>query len=436
MRVHVGELKKMQNKRSEEITLITLILFLIAFFLYGFFSGENSAGGGLLTGDFVSIWGNLQIFLNNDLNTAIMHEEYMDSRSPIAYIVHKFLNPFTEDVLSFRISVFCISLLLPLVFFFAIKKKFFNNGNFLLIFISTIILISPFYRTTSYWGLQENYGLIFLVLTYLFFYNFHKDIQVNSNKFLSIFLICLFSSLTFYFDQKLLIIPIICFFSIFFNLNKKTEKLYVLTLYFIFSLPYIYLMNLWEGLVPGKAASRVSSFDIENIGYTISIIAFYVFPFFLFKRNITFIFKNFFSNKSNIIILPLIIIYLIIFYNSYGQISLKYGSGNGAFHKIAVILFETVLIQKIFMTFVVSCSALIILGYFSLLKDRLIIFYFLCLSLILSPIYQEYFDPLFFIMLFTFFSEKIEIKKNNFIYVFLYFLVFFISSNYYYIKTL
>ena len=426
----------MQNKRSEEITLITLILFLIAFFLYGFFSGENSAGGGLLTGDFVSIWGNLQIFLNNDLNTAIMHEEYMDSRSPIAYIVHKFLNPFTEDVLSFRISVFCISLLLPLVFFFAIKKKFFNNGNFLLIFISTIILISPFYRTTSYWGLQENYGLIFLVLTYLFFYNFHKDIQVNSNKFLSIFLICLFSSLTFYFDQKLLIIPIICFFSIFFNLNKKTEKLYVLTLYFIFSLPYIYLMNLWEGLVPGKAASRVSSFDIENIGYTISIIAFYVFPFFLFKRNITFIFKNFFSNKSNIIILPLIIIYLIIFYNSYGQISLKYGSGNGAFHKIAVILFETVLIQKIFMTFVVSCSALIILGYFSLLKDRLIIFYFLCLSLILSPIYQEYFDPLFFIMLFTFFSEKIEIKKNNFIYVFLYFLVFFISSNYYYIKTL
>jgi hypothetical protein len=436
VRVHVGELKKMQNKRSEEITLITLILFLIAFFLYGFFSGENSAGGGLLTGDFVSIWGNLQIFLNNDLNTAIMHEEYMDSRSPIAYIVHKFLNPFTEDVLSFRISVFCISLLLPLVFFFAIKKKFFNNGNFLLIFISTIILISPFYRTTSYWGLQENYGLIFLVLTYLFFYNFHKDIQVNSNKFLSIFLICLFSSLTFYFDQKLLIIPIICFFSIFFNLNKKTEKLYVLTLYFIFSLPYIYLMNLWEGLVPGKAASRVSSFDIENIGYTISIIAFYVFPFFLFKRNITFIFKNFFSNKSNIIILPLIIIYLIIFYNSYGQISLKYGSGNGAFHKIAVILFETVLIQKIFMTFVVSCSALIILGYFSLLKDRLIIFYFLCLSLILSPIYQEYFDPLFFIMLFTFFSEKIEIKKNNFIYVFLYFLVFFISSNYYYIKTL
>ena len=436
MRVHVGELKKMQNKRSEEITLITLILFLIAFFLYGFFSGENSAGGGLLTGDFVSIWGNLQIFLNNDLNTAIMHEEYMDSRSPIAYIVHKFLNPFTEDVLSFRISVFCISLLLPLVFFFAIKKKFFNNGNFLLIFISTIILISPFYRTTSYWGLQENYGLIFLVLTYLFFYNFHKDIQVNSNKFLSIFLICLFSSLTFYFDQKLLIIPIICFFSIFFNLNKKTEKLYVLTLYFIFSLPYIYLMNLWEGLVPGKAASRVSSFDIENIGYTISIIAFYVFPFLLFKRNITFIFKNFFSNKSNIIILPLIIIYLIIFYNSYGQISLKYGSGNGAFHKIAVILFETVLIQKIFMTFVVSCSALIILGYFSLLKDRLIIFYFLCLSLILSPIYQEYFDPLFFIMLFTFFSEKIEIKKNNFIYVFLYFLVFFISSNYYYIKTL
>ena len=114
----------MQNKRSEEITLITLILFLIAFFLYGFFSGENSAGGGLLTGDFVSIWGNLQIFLNNDLNTAIMHEKYMDSRSPIAYIVHKFLNPFTEDVLSFRISVFCISLLLPLVFFSQLKKNF------------------------------------------------------------------------------------------------------------------------------------------------------------------------------------------------------------------------------------------------------------------------------------------------------------------------
>lgn len=426
----------MLNNKIEETILAALTFFLIIFFFYGFISGENSAGGGLLTGDLISIWHNLQIFLNNDLNTSIVHEEYMDSRSPIAYIFHIYLNPFTENILSFRISVFCISLLLPLFFYIAIKQKFYNSRNFLLIFVSSIILISPFYRTSSYWGLQENYGLIFLVLTYIVFYNYKKNLNIESNKFVSIFFICLFSSLAFYFDQKLLIVSIISFFTIILNLNKNIEKIYILFLYFIFSLPYIYLMNLWGGILPAKAITRSSSFDVENIGYTITIVAFYVFPFFLFKNNILATFKNFFLNRSNILLLCLFTVYLIVFYYSYGQISLKYGSGNGAFQKIAVIFFKNEMIQRIFMTFIVACSALIVLGYFSLLKDRLIILYFLCLSLILSPVYQEYFDPLFFIMMFTFFSEKIHITVKNSICIFLYFFVLFISSNYYYLKTL
>jgi len=43
-----------------------LIILSISSFFIGFIYGENSAGAGSFSGDFVGLWKNLQVFLNND----------------------------------------------------------------------------------------------------------------------------------------------------------------------------------------------------------------------------------------------------------------------------------------------------------------------------------------------------------------------------------
>ena len=47
---------------------IFLIILAISSYFIGFLYGENSAGAGTFSGDFVFLWRNLQTFVNNDLN--------------------------------------------------------------------------------------------------------------------------------------------------------------------------------------------------------------------------------------------------------------------------------------------------------------------------------------------------------------------------------
>ena len=70
------------------LSIILISISVVSLFL-GFYFGENSAGAGLYSGDIQIIWSNLQIFLSNDIISSIRHEDYYDSRTPIAYIFHK-----------------------------------------------------------------------------------------------------------------------------------------------------------------------------------------------------------------------------------------------------------------------------------------------------------------------------------------------------------
>ena len=157
----------MQIKVNYRILSLVLIFISFSSLFLGFYLDENSAGAGSYTGDIQIIWKNLQIFLTNDIISSVQHQDYFSSRTPIAYILHKIFNPFVENIASYRRSVFIISLTLPILFYFSLKQKFIKEDNILLFLISSIVCFSPYYRTSSYWGLEENYGLIFLLLTFL-----------------------------------------------------------------------------------------------------------------------------------------------------------------------------------------------------------------------------------------------------------------------------
>ena len=431
----------------EFFSFVLIFLSLLSFFL-GFYLDENSAGGGSYLGDWSMLWTNLKLFINNDLYTAITHENFLSNRSPLLYMMHASLNPFVENVIAYRRSVFIISLSAPVLFYFCLKQKFNNKDNLLLILIASTIFLSPYFRTSSYWGLEENYGIISLLLTFLFLNFFLKNKNEYGYKiYFQLFLLVFFSSLCIYFDQKLLIIPIICFLSIITSKKIIKLKLFSICFYFILSLPYIYLIILWDGIFPKALTSGRNLGDklyLDHIGYTSTIIAFYFVPFLLFKgKDLSTEIKNFFLKKNNyylILLFCIYILYLLVLSNFLGQnaLNIDASTGKGFIHKSSLILFKNnFIIREIFIYFSFLISWVIVLIFIGKsLKNGLILLYFFLASVLTLPLMQEYFDPLIFIMIFTFFSSKLFITYKNVIILFFYFSIFLVGSNIYYYNLL
>ena len=428
----------MRKDNIYKSTSIILIVLSIFSYFFGFYLDESSTAAGSIDGDFKLIWNNMLIFLNNDLTSSINHPDYLDSRAPTAYIFHKIFNPFAGTEIGFRKSVFFISTLLPVLFYVCLKKKFKDTDNLLLILLSSTILLSPYFRTSAYWGLGENYSIIFLLLTFLSLSNLQNvNTKYKFKEYIKISNIIFLSCLCFYFDQKLIIIPLICFLKIIFSQQLLKIKIFSTFLYFIMALPYVYLIIVWGSLIPTHAAiARKVGTELffDQIGYASTIIAFYILPLLLFKKD------NFVTSIKNISIkrenyLPIVFfvfyfIYLFFFFNFDEQFL-----GKGVIHKISYILFDNYYYRLVFTFISFFISALIILFYtYKKPQDFYIISYFFILSIFLYPIFQEYFDPLILILAFTFFNTKINLTYGRSITLYFYLLIFLLCTNVYYLN--
>jgi len=436
------------NINIKNSLIIFFTFFIYISFVLGFYFNENSIGSGGYDGDLVWIWDNFEIYKSNDLWTSIHHPEFFGNRTPLLYILHILFNPFIFNIDSYRLTVFFISLLAPLIFYICLAQKFKNIDKTILFFISSFILLSPFYRTNAYWGLEITYGII-TMLASIFFLNYTLYDNINSKLklYFSLTLLTFFSSLCLYFDQKLLIIPLIVLFEILRSKINLRFKIFSLINYCIFAIPFLYLLIIWKGIAPPSAQlanpntitslSRLDFLWFEHLGYATTIIAFYLLPLLLFKnKNLYLQIKNLFSEKNNYIIISFFFIYLIYLLNffDYKEFTTeKYWIGLGYIHKISLILFKDYLLQEIFTYLAFFISWIIILIFIGKnLKDFFIIIYFYFLSLLLWPLMQEYFDPIVILLAFTIFSSKLFINYKNSIFLFIYLSLFLISANVYY----
>ena len=433
----------MENKKEKLLSLKSndripffLSIVILSYFFYGFYSDENSAGAGGYNGDFKLIWENL-ILLKEGIIQNLNNPEYSDSRPPLSYILHIYLNPFINSQEEFRISNLIISLLVPLLLYFSIKEKYpFLNKNVIILF-STLVTLSPYFRTTAYWSLGENYGLIFLLLSYLIYTKIEKNF-FNFNDFkknLLLILLCFFSSLVVYFDQKLIFIPFLILYLILNSNISINYKFKTLILFLIFSLPYFYLIYLWQGLIPTNAntAREVGSkIHLLHPGYVFTIIFTSIFPFFLLKKINLDKSKYNFSRKKIFLIFALFIIYiiLILIYGNFENLRID---GKGAFHKVSLLLFNNSYLRLSATIIAFLISIIFTLFIFDKRDDLIIILYFVILSLFTFPFYQEYLDPLLFLLIFSFFKTKFYFDNLIKIYsIIFYFLIFSLASKYYY----
>lgn len=430
-------------QKNENVIYYFLIFAIITSYFLGFVLNENSSGGAIV--DFENTKRNLNTFKNNNFIEAIKATSSIDekvfrsTRAPGFYVFNKYLNPFLNNFRLHQAYTTVISLLAPLFVFLSLRIQFNDLKNYHCLFFSSIILLSPYFRSTSFWGNEENLGIIFVAISGFFFSKFFKSFSSKNNWIL---LTCLifFSSLVVYCDQKLVIIPLIILISILNSKKNLQSKIYSIFLYLIFSLPFLYLIKIWGNIVPtGDGLDRKINFLSGNFNYhyfvfSMSIISFYLFPFYFLsidkKKNIYYLIKN----KSNLIFSIIFLFFLSYFLLIFKMQNIYY-IGGGVFNQISKILFEKEIFKKIFLSLVFLFSWFMFINFFkNNVINFIILIFFPFFSLIISPaLFQEYFDPLFLLLIFIYLKNKYEMKnlKLN-IFIFLYFSIFLLISIIYY----
>ena len=404
------------NSKYNKLSFFFLILIFFSFFL-GFYFNEDSSGGGKI--DFIHIYKNFILFKTSsilEINWAL----YESSSLPIYYLIIKYLIPL-NNVFVFKLFNFIFSLSVVFILYFTIKFKYnLKIHNINLFLISSLILLSPYYRTSAFYGLEENICYLFLTISTFFYYHPKKSIIF---KVVSIFFACL----CFYGRQYYVFFTIIIFFLLI-DLNKIFSKRNVIIIcsFFIFLIPSLYFFNTWEGLTsPAAQVSRATKFRLDNILKIFSIIFVYLLPFFLFyiKQNYKLLIKYFF------ILVILWLLFLLLFFN----LPLTYQNiGGGAIFKLYIINNQSSLMKILFLTSVfISLLSTIYICY----KNYILAIYFITMIFLLSfvdIVFQEYFDPLTYLMILLFadtekYFQKEDANKFSF-FLLSYFFIFFVSS--------
>ncbi len=391
---------------------ISLGLLIIVSFFVGFYFQENSSGGAI---DFSHYYNNFKLFYGKNL-LKINWYDYESSSLPLYYFVtYFFYNP--ENLILIKIfnlflSFFCLFLFYKIL---NIHLKLNNSLSFLL---SSTILLSPYFRTSTFWMMEENFPILMTFITIYFYVSLKK-------KFSYFFLIAaiFFSVCAFFSRQNYIILSFGLFLLIFDWKNLFSKKnLLIVFLFFIFFSPSLYFFIKWGGLLPPLLVeqNRTLIFNINNIPYILNVILIYVLPFIFFEKKIIIYLNN---NKK--LILFSFIFYLLIFFNF-----IPSTIGGGALSKLFMIITDGFALKYL----------ILISSFFSLLflillfnDNKIIIFYFL-LNLILfstiTPIWQEYFDPLSLVFIILF-GNKINLPQysNKFVYFLIAYLSLLLSTS-------
>jgi hypothetical protein len=433
----------------KKISIFLILLIYFSYFL-GFYFNENSIGSGGYEGDLNWIWRNFEIYKNNSLLDSIKSDQFFGNRTPLMYIINIFFNPFIDDIYLYRISILLISLLGPLFFYLCLKIRFKNVENLYLLLISSIILLSPYYRTTAYWGMEINYSIISMLVTY--YYYLKIDFTQKKIKLIYLINVIIFSSISIYFDQKFLFLPILIFYKILTSQIELKYKYFSTLFYSFLSIPYIFLFLLWGGIVPTLTQEenistitnfgRLNLLHIEHIGYASTMTSFYLLPLIFFYKNfIKENIHNFYKSKFNVFGVILFFLYILYLklnidfqFYTLAKYSI-YNFGLGITHKISIFFFNDILAREYFTYLCFFISWILIL---MLLNQKyqflFFVIYIFFVSLFVFPIMQEYFDLIITISLILFLKKEINIDGFR-VFLFIgYFIIFLIGCNIYYLN--
>ena len=165
--------------------IIFLILSITLFI--GFYFNEDLSGGGT-SADFNNTWHYVLSLKEN-----LLEGSGRIIMLPLHYIILSRLNFVVENKDLLRLLFCFISLLVPILFYLNLKKKFPNVNKNLLWYLSCIILILPSFRYSTIWANAHITALIFFLLSTFFFLKWtqKKQTKIDFNLISQLFFLAL-----------------------------------------------------------------------------------------------------------------------------------------------------------------------------------------------------------------------------------------------------
>ena len=420
------------------LKLAIICLISVSFFL-GYFLRENAVGGGL---EFYELsWPIIQSFKKDFLFSIQNYGSFRDYTIPFSHILNAYINPFSNDIENFQLSITIISFAIFLIFAL-VFKKIYKHINFVdILLTSSIILLLPFFRTSAFWGKNENYGWLFFILALYFFSEIKKDISKNPNNqnILNVILFCFTSACALYARQALAFLPISYLLYLFFyNANKKIVITSIIS-FAVFAIPAFLLILIWGNVFDLKNTPNYFTWWInpkhllKNFPILLSFFGFYFFPILIiefFNSG----FKVFFSKYFKSFFFALIIFVFLSQINLLNYLG-DYTRAGGAILKV------NYLIQKNNFLLLLVFSSLGFSVLMQLFKEDsknniIILLPILIIYSFPNLLYQEYVEPLILIIFFLALKTNLQkiyfnnISFSNFIFL-SYFTIYLIGSIYF-----
>ena len=397
--------------------------------LIGFYFNEDFAGGYKV--DYL-IYKNITSVFNSDLkNSLIFYERFGIDTSPIFILLLTYIYKIFSNDTFVRFLNLNFSLILPYLFFLCLKIKYGSTKKYLLSLLPAIIIISPYFRSSSIWVGPENLSIIFFLASVYFFLRHENEKQNLSFILLNVF----FLALTAYIRPIYSLFSIYFFLKFYYNIKFSKNLIYYILFNILLSLPAFYYIFILDVNFFGGALSNGIGFanHINQFAITISIIFFYSIPILLNN------YKNYIDIKNYKFInlfLSIVFIYLVITYFNYEE---RFGEiiyGGGIFYKFSNLIFESN--YFFYLAVFISFNILAI----SVLKDNKSVDKFFSLILLLVLIFlepdgfyfHETYDPLLYLVFlllinsqqFLLFVEKLNFK--NLIILFSFGIIYYCAS--------
>ena len=390
-----------------KLSLFLIFLLLSSYFL-GFYLREITNGAGHIDLEH-HIWIIINDLRKDYFETIRNYQSYGEATFPFFHTFQSFFNPAIKN-LFYCLNNTIFNLLIIFIFyqFLKIKKINFEN-NFLVYLIPFIILLSPWFRSSSYWGMTENLSFFFLIPS-LYFLNLliQKKTSFKNNLILTVLI-----SLTLYVRQQFLFLAVFHILILLLNNNKK-ELIFTIVIYSLLSLPGFYVLYIWGVFRDiSQATSASGGLSLENILLNIpkisSLFFFYSIPIVLI--NFPRFLKIFFSKKC-------LLIFIIVFFIKYllfNDINYPLKSG-GYIVKFNYFFLNNdpkllILISSAFFAYIISIIESNNYKYFLILPLIYLNYGFV------NSVYQEWFDPLYLFMYYIFFSKdhivNLRLNKNS-----------------------
>ena len=409
-----------KNKR------LYIYLFCITTLLVSYLLGENSSGGAKLDH---KITEKLIENFNNGFSKGINYFLSVNRiHSPIYYFLKaKSILILTENI--FNLFYLLLSCSIPLFFYKILKKKFHNPENKNMLFaISLIIFLSPYFRSSAVWATNDNLALLLFTISLYFFCCSFKRLRKKNYYFLISIIFLIGAS---YIRQSYSLFLIFYIIKSFEILDRKII-FYILLISFILSLPALfYIYNIYELISHNLLViSPMEVNYLNNLLIYLSIISFYFLPFFLSDKN-KFKYQNLSSIKIQFILTLGLMLILIFIYSEIKNQNL----GGGI-----ILKFSQLIGFNFLFLFSILLGLFLISYYYENFKGLLPLILLFC-SYPFPLMYQKYFDPLL-ILFFVILSESSIIENNilkkqfNIKFLYFYFGIFLIVSNYYYFNRL